>query len=396
MNIVFLIPSLYGGGQEKAGRMLCRYLSAHHQVTAVCFEDPGGLAESYGCPVVYLPIPTSKNFISKSAAAFSRVRQLRKLKRNLKAEMSIAFGNTAIILNVLSSIKEIKIAAVRQSFNRIRKIKTSTMVLHMRLYVWALRRSEKIMVVSEAIKKELETWYHIYNGQVIQNGVDVERIKNLGVEPVPPMKAERQWIIHSGRFDTSKGHWHLLKIFTLIKKQLPGTGLILLGGVDNSTSTARQIEIFCKQLLEQKNLSWSDNFDNNADVVFAGHQQNPFKFISKSTVFVFPSLWEGFPNALIEAMACGIPVVAADCATGPGEILADAVEEYGILLPAFTQDFNPRDTEIQPLEIHWAQTITDLLQNKEKLIYLSRQSERRSQHFTTIQMFAGWQNMIEE
>src|SRR5262249_7363262 len=65
------------------------------------------------------------------------------------------------------------------------------------------------------------------------------------------------------------------------------------------------------------------------DVHFLGWQANPFRYISKATVFVSPSLTEGFGLTVLEAMACGVPVIATDCPGGQHEIVGD---ECGILV----------------------------------------------------------------
>ena len=93
--------------------------------------------------------------------------------------------------------------------------------------------------------------------------------------------------------------------------------------------------------------SWDPEmpFHDGYDVYFLGFKANPFAYLSKSTLFLFPSGWEGFPMALGEAMVCGVPVLSADCPTGPREILAPGSASfeytlrnpeptpYGILLP---------------------------------------------------------------
>ena len=80
-------------------------------------------------------------------------------------------------------------------------------------------------------------------------------------------------------------------------------------------------------------------------VIFLGFDNNPYKYLSKCSIFVLTSNSEGFPNVLVEAMICGCSVISTDCLSGPREILAptsnisfqlkDNIElaEYGILTP---------------------------------------------------------------
>lgn len=71
--------------------------------------------------------------------------------------------------------------------------------------------------------------------------------------------------------------------------------------------------------------------DLESSVEFLGFVENPYRYLSRASVFVLASRWEGFGNVLVEAMACGCPVVSTNCPDGPREILADGF--YGPLVP---------------------------------------------------------------
>jgi glycosyltransferase involved in cell wall biosynthesis len=66
-------------------------------------------------------------------------------------------------------------------------------------------------------------------------------------------------------------------------------------------------------------------------VIFAGFQPNPYPFMKHASLFVLSSIFESFALVIVEAMACGAPVVATDCLSGPSEIITDGVD--GVLVP---------------------------------------------------------------
>ena len=80
-------------------------------------------------------------------------------------------------------------------------------------------------------------------------------------------------------------------------------------------------------------------------VSLLGRQNNPYKYLSKADCFIFTSNYEGFPNVLVEALSCKLPVISSDCRSGPREILAPKsdisfqlkksieIAKYGILVP---------------------------------------------------------------
>ena len=397
MKILFVIPSLAKGGQEKAGMLLTNFLLLHHDVTAVCFENKTAYDYDYKCKVIRIKSPAQANIVFKFFHGLSRITQLKKIKKDLMPTVSIAFGNTAIITNYLAAGKEKKISSIRQSLSSTESVASFALKIHRHLYKKALKSSDAIVPVSNFINGELKRFFNITNKDFINNGYDFAEIDKMAAEPETFFFSSEKVLIHSGRVDLSKGHWHLIKIFIALKQQLPETKLILLGSTDTSSLINSSIREFCVNMLEHHNLKWTENENEQADVLFAGHQINPFRFIAHSNMFLLTSMWEGFPNALVEAMACKVPVIAADCTTGPAEILIGPTNEaYGILMPALKKGFDKENTKIEPVHIAWAQKINDVLCSSSLTEYYKEQSLKRSTHYSIEAMGQKWLNLLND
>lgn len=121
-------------------------------------------------------------------------------------------------------------------------------------------------------------------------------------------------ILAAGRLSAQKDYATLLRAFALMKGEQKAKLMILGEGEKRD-----ELECLAKHL------------GIDADVCFFGHVPNPYSYMTSATLFVLSSIYEGFGNVLVEAMACGTPVISTDCPYGPGEILQDG--KYGALVP---------------------------------------------------------------
>jgi glycosyltransferase involved in cell wall biosynthesis len=97
---------------------------------------------------------------------------------------------------------------------------------------------------------------------------------------------------------------------------------MILGDDKNAKKTAKRRN---KLTLLANELGIAD------DVALLGYVPNPFSYMAHAAVFVLSSIYEGFGNVLVEALACGCPVVSTDCPSGPAEILDHG--KFGLLVP---------------------------------------------------------------
>lgn len=121
-------------------------------------------------------------------------------------------------------------------------------------------------------------------------------------------------IVGMGRLTRQKNFSALIQAFALVHERIPSR-LIILGDGEE------------RPLLESLSL----NLGIAHDVDLPGFVANPYPILSKASLFVLSSRWEGLPWVLIEALACGTKVVATDCPSGPREILGNGA--YGQLCP---------------------------------------------------------------
>jgi glycosyltransferase involved in cell wall biosynthesis len=187
------------------------------------------------------------------------------------------------------------------------------------LMKWLYPRAEAIVGVSQGVIDDLEMQFGFQKEKlsVIYNPVVDSDLIAKAKAPVnhpwfqegsPPV------FLAVGRLTEQKDFLTLIKAFAILRKQVQARLVILGEG---------ELRIELETLINTLGIA--------EDVSLPGFLENPYAYMNKATAFVLSSRWEGLPTVLIEAMACGCPVIATDCPSGPNEILEAG--KYGTLIP---------------------------------------------------------------
>jgi glycosyltransferase involved in cell wall biosynthesis len=190
--------------------------------------------------------------------------------------------------------------------------------LLLRLTPYLYPQAQKIVAMSNGVADELRDLTGLDSEKIITiyNPIVAEELLAMADAPLdhPWFAAGQPPVVLSvGRLVPQKDHATLLRAFARLRDRRPARLLILGDG----TERAR-----LQSLTEQLGLG--------PDVAMPGFDTNPYRFMRRCAVFVLSSAWEGLGNALVEAMACGAPVVSTDCPSGPAEILQSG--KFGALV----------------------------------------------------------------
>ncbi len=174
--------------------------------------------------------------------------------------------------------------------------------------------ADAIVAVSDGVADDLADHAGIPRGRIttIYNPVVGPELQLRACEPLdhpwfapgaPPV------ILAAGRLDPQKDFATLIRTFAQVRARRPARLLIL--GAPSLAAPAHAGEL----------AALSDTLGVAGDVAMPGFADNPFAFMARAAVFVLSSRYEGLPGVLIQALACGCPVVSTDCPSGPAEIL---------------------------------------------------------------------------
>jgi glycosyltransferase involved in cell wall biosynthesis len=397
VKLYFLINSLEGGGAEKVAIRL----SDHLPMSAFILLERD-VKYKTDKPIFFLSNHSTKTSpIIKTLSIPTYAYKLSKFLE--KTSLVVSFLERANFVNIISKLfkKHKAIISVRmdQQKGHVGLRKLNKLLVRI-LYP----KADLIIAVSHGVKQSLiNIGIEEEKIKVIYNPYPIDEIRQLAKEPLGSYEEifKHPVLITAGRLTKPKGQWYLLRVFKVLKEKHKDLKLVILG-----EGELKEYLVKLSEELRLKTYVWNrDKLSESFDVYFLGFQKNPFKFMARSKVFVFPSLWEGFPNALVEAMACDVCVVSSDCRSGPREILAPNTDfshqtqkpefaKYGVLMPVFEVKCKSAEEPLEEREIMWVKTIDKLLEDESLRKSYSEKAKQRAEDFRIEKIVQEWKEVL--
>ncbi|MBS1753852.1 MAG: glycosyltransferase [Ferruginibacter sp.] len=333
-KLLIFINTLQSGGAERVVSLLLEHLKDDFEIHLALYSN----IIEYKVPPEIKILNLQQPLVQDKTIRFLKLpiiswRVYRYCKKN-KINISVAFLYRPCYINALMKsfwgykghvimCERTHQTTMQQSHSSIYRMFSKFMVMY------SYKRADLVLANSYAMQTDLVENFKIKTPvRVIYNPIDLNFIKTHINEPTEFVFEKNIFhFVNVGGFRKEKNHLLLIQAFFIIKN-LPCKLLIVGGGV---------MENELKQKVHDLGLM--------EKVIFCGFDKNPFKYVYRSDCFVLSSDVEGFPNVLIEALACGKPVISTDCSSGPRELLAPAsdlhhrainnyeIGEYGLLTP---------------------------------------------------------------
>ena len=316
-KIAMFIDSLSGGGAEKVVLTLTRAMQElGNKVTLFVLDKKVHYELSDELLIIYLQSDPKH----KTKGWFNRQKEAEKLNFLVKEQQNLFGSFDLFLVHLQESYRIVSACNFTPCFYVIHNSLKETLRREKRLgpvkYYYlklALRKlqHQRLITVSHGIRIEIKYLKFIkpFSVQTIYNPFDLKQIEALAKKPELNLPKDK-YIVHVGRFAKQKRHDILFEALQNVPQEYK---LVCL-----CRASKKLITLIKKMKLEHR-------------VIVSGFVQNPYTWISHAELLVLSSDYEGLSMVLIEALACGTPVVSTRCPHGPDEIMTGVLSDY--LLP---------------------------------------------------------------
>lgn len=394
-KIAWIIPDLYTGGMPRVLEALSNEFNkdSKYKQYNILLKEKDINFNVYG--KIFCLEKEGKNLSEKIFIFMKRIYDFYKINKKYEFDYVVSFGMAANIINILINkkgktiITEHNVKSIENNIGEGINNRIYNYIYNL-LIKFLYNKADKIITVSKYIGIDLIKYYGIKENKIdtIYNGVDEKKIEKLKMEPLSDEEYkifENPVIINVGSTSRQKGQWHLIKIMPELKKVIPNIQLVILGQGDNYNKLY--------------NLVQSLGLENNVHLM--GVKSNPYKYMYNADIFVLTSLYEGFPNVLVEAMSVGLPIVSVDCKSGPKELLNEDINieiinkyvlaDYGVLVSGFFYNKN----DCLESEKILTQAVLKIMNDNQLREYYRQKSKQRIKLFTAENMAKRYMDILK-
>jgi N-acetylgalactosamine-N,N'-diacetylbacillosaminyl-diphospho-undecaprenol 4-alpha-N-acetylgalactosaminyltransferase len=332
-TLSILIYSLTDGGAERVVSILLYNLQDKFNIILVLMNDSVFYNIPENIKIIYLK---NLNFREIGITKLLKLPFLGYEYRNIcldnNVDVSLSFLNRPNYINIIAKIFKMKCKVVisERSMPSLQNKEGLQGIINKILIKKLYNKADVVTSNSIGNSVDLRDNFDIDNVITVNNPFDIESIIEQSKKGAS-LKGSGFKFITIGRLDTGKNHQLIIKAVKNIIEKYSNDyfdiKLYIIGGgalQQNIESQIRDLGLECR-------------------VFLLGRQINPYKYLTEADCFIFSSSHEGFPNVLVEALSCELPVISTDCQSGPREILAPdtdvnfqlkggiEVSEYGIL-----------------------------------------------------------------
>lgn len=333
-KLSIFITSLSGGGAERVVSILLSQLKKDFDIILVLMNS----TIVYDIPVKDIQILylEDNNFKESGIKKILKLPILawryKKICEFKKIDISLSFMYRPNFINVLAKLLGLQckvFISERNTPSEVYAGKSFSSLVGKILIKSLYDKADKIIANSKGNALDLIKNFNISNSilTVIENPFDLKNIMNKSNENIEFDVPNKFIFIIVGRLEEHKRHILAVEAFSRLKDTNSELWILGCGPMEDNIRNA------------------IEKFKIKDRVKVLGFDKNPYKFMSKADCFILCSIREGFPNVLVEAMACGLPIISTDCHSGPREILSPnsdislklksqiEMSEYGMLIP---------------------------------------------------------------
>lgn len=317
-DIAIFIPSLSGGGAERVMVTLANAFSGHgYAVDLVLASAVGPYLGDVSDSVRIVDLDAGR--VIKALLPLARY-----LSREKPVAMLSAMGHANVVAIMARMLTRVETRVVVSERTTISCAYQNSIGFVSKINFWLVRKlypkASAISSVSKQSSRDLARYIGLPEAKVktLHNPFDLSSIYEFSLKPVAHpwfFNDQIPIVLAAGRLTEAKDYPTLIHAFNVLRKKQKIRLLVLGEG----------------ELRDSLNLLCLELGMTADDVQFIGFQDNPYAYMARCSLFVLSSQWEGLPGVMIQAMACGAPVVSTNCMSGPDEILEGG--RWGRLVP---------------------------------------------------------------